>query len=231
MKTSLARLLDPANRTYASLGVCALALSRLMASASAHRIPGAGSGPLETMAGYRGCTGLGGRTNFHWHSRRTDLKTQSAHVQNICDRILEALCSDAHATTDWRRSAGIALSTEMAFRVKGHGLGVHEEGPAFARFMALHGHRLDASLNPQHRNAKVLCFPEFNVNDAGIWLTCSVTTPTELKVSGGCASRWDVSWITGTPHPTWKFNRETFVEFLDRATAHYLAAKLTNRRG
>lgn len=220
MKFTIANLIDPACRINRSLGSSALVLQALMAPARRFRDTGrwGSSGPGEILNGYNGCV----NAHLHpWHTSRNRLTTHRSHVDNILSCILSALCSDQAACRLWRKAQSILLESEFTFRSPGDEFSRADEVKAFEGFMALHGHRLPHSLNSCHRDVKVLCFPELNIGRAGITLEVQATSATELRVSKESASRWAVSFLAETAPPAWKWQRETFAEFLLRATAYY----------
>ena len=220
MKIVIANLIDPEYRNHRSLAASALVLQALMAAAQSFRDAGrwGASGPGEILNGYGGCT------NAHrhpWHTRRDRVTTHRAHVENVLDCILSALCSDQPACRRWRQAHRFSLQSEFMFRSPSDEFSRADEVNAFDGFMALHGHRIPHSINPCHHDVKVLCFPELMIGRNGVTIEVHATSATELRVSKETASRWDVSFLTDTLPPTWKWQHETLSAFLLRGAEFY----------
>ncbi len=219
MKLTIGQAITPEFRHYLGLGAATLLLQALMKTAAGYRQQGrwGKSGPTEVLNDHYGCVNSDGA----WHTARRSLKTHREHVDRICDCILSALCTADAATVEWRKEHSVALDREFVFRSKDDAHGRDPERDAFERFVGLHGHRLPFSLNTQYSDVKVLCFPQLIISATGIILSVEATSASELRVSKGCASRWGVAWLLKTQSPQFAPNRETFTQFLSRATEFY----------
>lgn len=222
MKTTLAQALHPG--WSADLPLLALILSRLLTSAAGHRELGRwGSwGPTETLIGHAGCTGCEGKP---WHSSRSGVDTAKAHAEQIRRDITAALFDSAPACREWRKVH--CITPDSVFRFSSPDPYMAGVDDAMRAFQALHGHRLPASINSCHRDVKVLCFPQLYIGGNSIWLGCEATSWGELRRWCEGASRWDVAWLIEQPAPRWRWQRETFGEFLLRGVEFFKAAKLT----
>jgi hypothetical protein len=158
-----------------------------------------------------------------WHSCRRWLTTYPEHVSNICEALLSALCAEDGASVRWREAWRLSLDTSFSFCAAASC--ASEEEKAFGEFMALHGCRLPRSLNPFHRDAKVLCFPQLVIGQRAISLTVEVSGATELRTYKNSASRWSVASLLEAHDPKWDWRHETFAQFLTRGAALFRNAQ------
>lgn len=223
MKTTIAEMINPEFQTYATLGMASLVLMRLMATARDYRDSGrwGTTGPSESLCGYGGCVNSA-RTK--WHTARKGATDYRSHVRIIHEAVLSALCSSGPASLRWREAHGVGLESCFVFRAPD--AGQIAESKAFAGFLALQGHRLPNSINPAHDDVDVLCEPQLLISGAAVTLKANVTSVGELETSPRCHSAWDVAYLIDQPSPKWRYQRESFAEFVTRGTAFFKAATM-----
>lgn len=224
MKNTLASLLDPRFDFYRSLGELARTLQFLLSTSVEYRDAGrwGSCGPTEELNDHSGCTNSADTywsTCRQWHD---DLVVPSwqHHHDRIYKCLLAALCSPTPASVKWRTDQAVSLDTVLKFPMAYQR--ATEEQDAWKAFVGLHLRVLPvASLNPQHRNIKLLVFPKLVISGRGVFIRVEVTDKTEWRQSKGCCSRWDVAWITDVDAPKWNPQRETFAVFILRAVKFY----------
>lgn len=220
MKATLGEALNP--RWQADLPLLALIMSRLIESAADFRDAGrwGSSGPTEILVSHAGCTGCEG---MPWRSSRSGVSTRREHADRLRMDITSALFDGERACIRWRDTYGIHPGAVFRFAAAEPYLA--DLDAAWAEFSGLHGYRLQKSINPCHRDVKVLCFPQLCIGARRIWLKCEATSAGELRRHGGGASRWCVADLLDERAPIWRWQRETFAEFLRRGVAFFQGAR------
>ena len=149
-----------------------------------------------------------------------DCPTWQQHHDRLYKCLLAALCDLSPASINWRDAHQVSL--EMPLRFPMAYQRANDEQKAWDQFASLHLHALPVrTLNPQHRNIRLLVFPQLIIADRGVYIAVEVTDKTEWRQSKGCCSRWDVAWLTDRPSPKWHHQRETFASFVLRAVEFY----------
>lgn len=219
MKRKLYELVCPSDYHYSTIAERAFVLHKLMQSAINFRRDGRweSDGPSEILNSHHGCTNSG---ETEWTSDRNGLTTWDEHRECLRDTLLRAICSQDPLVIKWRASIDLTLTTQFNFPIRKIEYSSTEEESAWKSFIALDRIRLPGmSFNSCHRAINTLCFPQLVISRHGINVQIEVTTATELRESGGCASRWTLGFLLDEQNANWSPGKETFVEFLNRSVA------------